>query len=228
MIDDEYESGGKKYTIRIYPGPADGKKHPMILVVHGNFGLNPPFGAQIDRFARELAALDYVTAVPRYYVTDPAEPTDRDALPHVPTLTSAIAHVADHKGAHADPDRLGLVGYSLGAATSMTYIASNPAGTVKVLIDFFGPLNDTIKSGVARFPPTFIFHNNNNDMFVDVEDSRTLDRLLGKTIPPRLTEYTESNPRYGNHPFVEDGTADKDSREKATAEIKKHLPPGGK
>jgi carboxymethylenebutenolidase len=225
MIEEKYTSKGKTYTIAIHPGPADGKRHPMILVVHGNYGLNPPFGAQIHRFAEDLAALGYVTAVPRYYVTDPLEPIDSDALPHEATLTDAIAHVAKRKD--ADVNRLGLVGYSLGAATSMTYIASNPTGTVKVLIDFFGPLNAKIRAGIARFPPTFIFHND-DDKIVDVENSRELDRLLGTTTPPRLMEHKESNPRYRNHPFVKDGKADKESREKATAEILKHLPPGGK
>ena len=121
-----------------------------------------PFGPQIHRFAKDLAALGYVTAVPRYYVKDPAEPTDSDAVPHVPTLTDAIAHVAKRKD--VDPDRLSLVGYSLGAATSMTYIASNPAGKVKVLIDFFGP----------NAPMSFW------NLFYD--DSRSI-RLLGKTVP---------------------------------------------
>jgi hypothetical protein len=53
MADETYKSGTDTYTIKVYPGPADGKKHPMILVVHGNFGLNPPFGPQIDRFATD-------------------------------------------------------------------------------------------------------------------------------------------------------------------------------
>jgi dienelactone hydrolase len=225
MIAEKYSSKGKTYTIAIHPGPADGKRHPMILVVHGNFGLNPPFGAQIHRFAEDLAALGYVTAVPRYYEKDPLEPTDSNALPHEATLTDAIAHVANRKD--ADVKRLGLVGYSLGAATSMTYIASNPAGTVKVLIAFFGPLNNKIRANVARFPPTFMFHNT-NDGWVDVQDSRDLDGLLG-AIPHKLVEYTETNPGplLRNHPFVQDGPADKDSRAKATAEILKHLPPGG-
>lgn len=224
MVDETYKSGKNTYTITVYPGPADGKKHPMILVVHGNFGLNPPFGPQIHRFAKDLAADGYVTAVPRYYVKDPREPTDSDAVPHMPTLADAIAHVAKRKD--ADPDRLGLVGYSLGAATAMTYIASNPAGKVKVLIDFFGPLNAMIKSGVSRFPPTFMFHNK-GDQIVGIENSRQLDGLLG-SIKHELVEYTESNPMQGNHPFVQDGTADKESRKKATAAIMSHLPPGGK
>src|ERR1700709_482078 len=147
MADETYKSGTDTYTITVYPGPADGKKHPMILVVHGNFGRTPPFGPQIHRFAKDLAAEGYVTAVPRYYVKDPREPTDSNAIPHVPTLADAIAHIA--RRPDADSERLGLVAYSLGAATAMTYIASNPPGKVKVLVDFFGPLNPTIEAGVA-------------------------------------------------------------------------------
>jgi carboxymethylenebutenolidase len=225
MIDETYNSGADTYTIKVYPGPADGKKHPMILVVHGNYGLNPPFGKQIDRFAADLATEGYVTAVPRYYVTDPAKPTDTDAIPHVATLTDAIAHVA--KRPDADPERLGLVGYSLGAATAMTYIATNPPGKVKVLVDFFGPLNPTIEAGIAKFPPTFIRHNA-QDLVVEPAFSRTLDGLLG-AIEHDFFEYTkESNLPYRHHPFVENGEADKDSREKAKDWILKHLKPGGK
>src|SRR5688572_8131865 len=58
-----FTSAGKTYNITVYPGPADGKKHPMVLVLHGNAGLNPPFGAQIQDFARTLAGKGYVTAV---------------------------------------------------------------------------------------------------------------------------------------------------------------------
>jgi dienelactone hydrolase len=224
MADETYKSGTDTYTIKVYPGPADGKKHPMILVVHGNFGLNPPFGPQIHRFAKDLAAEGYVTAVPRYYVKDPLEPIDTNAIPHVPTLADAIAHIA--KRPDADSERLGLVGYSLGAATAMTYIASNPPGKVKVLVDFFGPLNPTIEARVARFPPTFIRHNT-KDMVVDVAFSRKLDGLLG-SIKHDFFAYTEDNLPQGHHPFIQDGPADKDSREKAKDWIVSHLKPGGK
>jgi dienelactone hydrolase len=224
MADETYKSGTDTYTIKVYPGPADGKKHPMILVVHGNVGLKKPFGRQIHRFAEELAAKGYVTAVPRYYVTDPPEPSDRNAIPHVPTLTDAIAHVA--KRADADPERLGLVGYSLGAATAMSYIATNPPGEVKVLVDFFGPLNATIEAGVARFPPTFICHNAADDV-VPIVNSQRLDKLLG-TVEHEFLTCTDGDPEFFHHPFIEDDPQDKDSREKAQDWILKHLKPGGK
>lgn len=224
MVEETYTSGKQTYTITVYSGPADGKKHPMILVVHGNFGLNPPFGPQIHRFAKDLAAEGYVTAVPRYYVKDPVAPTDGDAIPHVPTLADAIAHIA--KRPDADPDRLGLVGYSLGAATSMSYIATNPPGKAKVLVDFYGPLNSTIEAGTARFPPTFICHNV-ADQVVSIANSERLKSLLG-AVEHDFLKCTDGDPRFGHHPFIEDDPADKDSRKQAKDWIVSHLPPAGK
>jgi Dienelactone hydrolase family len=54
----------------VYSGAPAGKRFPMILLVHGNFGLGPPYGDQIRGFAKDLAGRGYVTAVPQYYQDD--------------------------------------------------------------------------------------------------------------------------------------------------------------
>jgi len=225
MSNDTFTSAGHSYKMKIYPAPADGKKHSMILVVHGNAGLTAPFGDQIDNFAKSLAALGYVTAVPLYYDDTLPHLTDDDPRPHVPTLADAIARVAAR--ADADPDRLGLVGYSLGAATSMTYIASNAAGKVKVLVDFFGPIegNPIIAAGVGKFPPTLMLHNTRDDIVKFVPNSKALDGLLPRSVEHVLVSYSENFPTMGCHPFIPNGDADVDSRKKATDWILKHLPP---
>src|SRR3954447_26537547 len=94
MSDETFSSGGNPHKITIYPAPADGKKHPIVLVLHGNAGLNPPFASQIDGFAKSLAELGYVTAVPQYYHDNLPHLSDGDPRPHVPTLSDAIAKVA--------------------------------------------------------------------------------------------------------------------------------------
>jgi dienelactone hydrolase len=129
-----FVSGKTPYKITIYPAPSDGKKYPVILLVHGNFSLGAPYGDQIRGFAKDLAGLGYMTAVPQYYEDDKPHLDDTD--PHDQTLADAIAAVASRPG--ADPKRLGLIGFSLGAATAMTFIAVKPPRTVKVLADFFG------------------------------------------------------------------------------------------
>jgi carboxymethylenebutenolidase len=219
-----FTSAGKTYNITVYPGPADGKRYPMILVLHGNAGLNPPFGAQIQDFAKTLAGNGYVTAVPQYYPDDEPHLFDADPHPKIPTLVDAVRKIAGR--ADADAERLGLVGYSLGAAIAMTYVASN-TGEAKVLVDFFGPINSTIETGVGNFPPTIILHNK-KDLIVNFQDSSArLDELLPTSVEHLLVDYEENFQEQGHHPFRPGGHADSDSRKKATDWVIEHLPPTG-
>jgi carboxymethylenebutenolidase len=55
------------FDIDIAPAPADGKKYPVVVLVHGNFGLAAPFGRQLLDFTDEIAALGYLAALPSYY-----------------------------------------------------------------------------------------------------------------------------------------------------------------
>lgn len=223
MSGETFRSGGSAYRITVNAAPAaGGKKWPVVMFVHGNFGLGAPYGDQIRKFANDLSALGYVTAVPQYYLDD--GPHLDDTVPHVQTLTDAIAAVASR--ADADRDRLGLIGFSLGAATAMTFIASNPPGTVKALADFFGFLTPTIRSAVSTFPPTIMLHND-DDQIVSVENSRELDRLIPAAIDHRRVEYQEQWQRV-NHAFKPGDSADVLSQSEATKWLTKHLPPIGK
>lgn len=220
-----FVSGTATHKMTIYPESPYGDKRAVLVVLHGNAGLNPPFAELIHGFAKELAARDYVVAVPQYYANDAQHLTDDNPHPHVQVLSDALAKLAERKD--ADVTRLGLVGYSLGAATAMTYIASQPAGTTKVLVDFFGPVlgNAKIAGGADKFPPTIILHNQ-KDKLVLIDHTDELIRLLkAKAIEHRFVPNTEDNPQFLNHPFVEGGTADVDSRKQATEWIGKHLAP---
>ena len=223
MVSETYVSGGSAYKITVNPAPADGKKHPVILLVHGNFGLGPPYGEQIQSFARDLAGLGYLTAVPQCYLDD--EPHPKDTVPKDRTLADAIAAVAGR--ADADADQLGLIGFSLGATTAMTFVATNPPGTVKVLADFFGFLTPAIRGGVSRFPPTIIVHNK-HDEIVPVENSQELNRLLPAATDHHLIPPYDETSEIGNHAFKPGGAADVDSRSQVTRWFTTHLRPVGK
>jgi carboxymethylenebutenolidase len=220
MSDKTFMSGGKTYNITVYPGLDSTKTYPILLLVHGNGAFRPPFGKQIKDFAESLAKLGYVTAVPGYYAKDIPPELDTEPAPHVPTLAAAVAMVGARKD--ADPVRLGLIGYSLGAAVAMRYIASDPPKKVKVLADFFGPVDATITGAAGKFPPTIIFHNK-HDKLVPVENSQELDKALTVDhffVPP----YTELGQPF-QHPFKPGGFADTDSQKKTTEWFIKHLPP---
>ena len=50
------------FDVEIAASPT-GKKLPLVVVVHGNFGLGAPFGGLLRSFTEELAALGFVAAL---------------------------------------------------------------------------------------------------------------------------------------------------------------------
>lgn len=217
-----FMSGGNTHKMTIYSAVSDTKKYPVILFLHGNFGLVPPFGDQIQSFAKDLATLGYVTAVPQYYTDDESHPFD--TLPKVQVITDAILAVVNHPA--VDPNRIGLVSFSLGAATAMSYISSNPQYQIKALADFFGFITQEIKDAILNFPPTIIFHNQ-NDLIVPVQSSKELDQLLPSSIAHKLVIYDEQFAGV-NHAFEPGKHADDDSRLQTVNWFNSYLPPTGK
>lgn len=220
MSADTFRSGGKDYEITIYPAPNDGMKYPVIIFFHGNWGLAAPFGRQIQGFAEDVAAKGYLTAVPKYYTDDEPHPGDQATKEAI--LADAVAHVGER--ADADVGRLGLVGFSLGATSAMTYIAQEDAGTVDVLVDFYGFLTPTIEGSLDRFPPTVIFHNERDWVVPFQESSKRLDRRLPSNVPHRLWTYVENCPP-AHHAFRHGGPADVDSRRQATEWLLRYMEP---
>ena len=64
------------------------------------------------------------------------------------------------------------------------------------------------------------------DDVVPIVNSDRLDTLLG-AIEHDLLRSTDGDPRFGHHPFIENGL-DKAPRKKAKSWVLSHLPPGGK
>lgn len=191
--------------------------------MHGNFGLGFPYGEQIQSFARDLAGLGYVTAVPYYYLDGRPHPSD--TAPKDRALTDAVAAVS--RPADVNADQLGLIGFSLGATTAMTFAATSPPGTVAVLADFFGFLTPVIRGGVHRFPPTIILHNK-NDQIVPVGNSQELEGLLPAGTDHEFVSPYDERTEIGNHAFKPGGAADVDSRSRVTRWFTTHLQPVGK
>jgi dienelactone hydrolase len=228
---EKFKSGGGEYNITIDPGPADGKRYPAIILLHGNGAFRAPFGDQIRGFAQELAKLNYVTAVPGYYADDvPPQQLDQDPAPHVATLRDAVAHVVKRKD--VDPARVAVVGYSLGAAVTMAYIASGPVVKVNAFADFFGPadLVPGLAAAAAKFPPTVIFHNE-EDGLVPIGNSERFDALL--TAHGVEHVYAPHKPVKGepatilNHPFAPGSDLDKKTRKQTADWFTGHMPATG-
>ena len=163
-----------RFPLNIASPPADGKRRPAVVILHGNFGLSKDYAGRLIRFRDRLASSGYLAAVPRYYPDDLAHPDDRDPEPHVATVAAAIEEIAACPG--ADPDRMALVGYSLGGGIAMSYLIDHAPERMKAFVDFFGYYKQGRIPEGARLPPTAIFHDR-SDGFVPFRLSLDLIRI---------------------------------------------------
>lgn len=231
LIKESYTTPSREtFDVEIAPAPTGGKKYPVVVLIHGNLGLAPPFGTQLRDFTEEIAGLGYLAALPSYLPGGRGSLMETNIAAHVPAVSAAIEHV--RKRSDADPDRLALVGFSLGGGIAMSYITTSPAGSVKVFADFYGYVEPLLGAGVANFPPTIIFHNENDAQFVPpARNSVPLAKALDDARPIIAYEYYEYDehwPEGFNHAFKPGGKADSESRSLTKSWLNTHMPPVGK
>jgi len=216
----------KSFDIEIAAAPP-GKKLPLVVVIHGNFGLVGPFGQQLRDFTEQLAALGFVAALPSYYDKGGAQPEDTDISDKVPLIEAAIKHLS--KRTDVDGTRVGLVGFSLGGGIALSYINLMPPKTTRAFVDFYGYVAPVLGSGVEKCPPTLVFHNENDPMVDPAAHSeRLLDALskAGIDHEPAGPPYHWYNERWIlglNHAFQPGNTADVESRRKAGEWLVKYV-----
>ena len=101
------------------------------------------------------------------------------------TLWDAISHV--EKQACVDPNRIGLLGFSLGAYLSLSDATIDKR--IKAVVDFFGGLPKEMKLFMRRLCPVLILHGE-ADPTVPVEEAYHLQQVLEKKgIPYEMRIY---------------------------------------
>jgi len=225
MINEKYKVDSvTEYDIEIVPAPADGKKHPVVVLVHGNLGLQGKFGKQLRDFTEQIGAMGYVAALPSYYPGGVGDIHDTDVAKHSPALVAAIKHLAGRKD--AEITRLALVGFSLGGGVATDYINSNPAGTVKVFADFYGFVGALVAGGVANFPPTITFSNNQDPVVPPSINTSLLIQALQKAKIDCEPHWYDDNWEVGfGHAFEPGKHADNESRDLTKKWLRKYMPP---
>lgn len=205
-------------------------KLPLVVIVHGNFGVAPPFGRQLRNFTEEIASLGFVAALPVYYPGGAGNPFDSDIFGKVSILSAAIKHLS--RRPDVDPARVGLVGFSLGGGISMAYINSASPGSVRAFVDFYGfvgPLLGGAGGGASGLPPTIVFHNVNDRVVTPSENSEplikalSLARVVHEPEGPPFDWYNESWGIGLNHAFRPGGHADVESRKRAGKWLLKYV-----
>lgn len=185
-----FQAGGKNIRIDVHGAGASAPGAPLkpaILLIHGSGG---NIGFWLDRLTPHLAAAGVALFAPHYFErtgtirADLATITDGIHVPQwLDTIAAAREAVAARPG--IDPNRIALIGISLGAFLSMAYAAINSASTdpaahkaIRCIVELSGGLTEPYASqATPQLPPTLILHGA-DDNIVPVSSAHELDALL--------------------------------------------------
>jgi carboxymethylenebutenolidase len=131
-----------------------------------------------------LASQGFAVYILHYFDRTGTSFADKDTIfRHFPiwvkTLWDAISHV--EKQPHVDPERIGLLGFSLGAYLSLSDAAVDKR--VRAVVEFFGGLPKEMRFFMRRFCPVLILHGD-ADTTVPVEEAYHLQKVLEKKNMP--------------------------------------------
>jgi carboxymethylenebutenolidase len=200
-----FESNGRSVPVEVFAPRAPGK-HPVIVFAHGADGLQGAiFQAYYRRYARELAARGLLVVFPHYMDSTRTKgginaEMVRNFRTWMQTLGDATTYATGLP--NADPDRLGLMGISLGASLVMCQGPQDPR--VKAIVEMSGALPPKVQPGDKRLAPLLILHGA-RDPLVNVQEAYKVANLLkakGQTYEMKV--YPEQG-----HGFV--GAAHEDS-----------------
>ncbi|MGO4670730.1 dienelactone hydrolase family protein [Bosea sp. 2RAB26] len=156
-------------------GPTTGSK-PAIVLLHGSDGLTN--GGRYEFAAQAIAAAGYAVFLPRYFeATGDRRARYGEIQAKFPVWRQAIASALGgeiERAIGVAPGRIGVVGFSLGAALALALAAKTPR--INAVVDFFGFAPPGLE-GARRLPPTLILHGD-ADRVVPVSNAVSIERTL--------------------------------------------------
>jgi carboxymethylenebutenolidase len=182
----EYTGSEGEMPAHLYR-PAGSGRHPGVLVLHTVAGP----GQNVEAFARDLAAAGFVAMTPDLFSLHEFGPDGRTDHPLVlGDLAGAFRHLARHPA--ADPERLGVVGFSFGGRLAVILAAAEPARVRAVVVyyaiashrDLGRPLSGRAATArplgerVGAIAAPVLIHHGDADRNVPVEQARLLHRSL--------------------------------------------------
>ena len=214
-----FDSGGQSIAYDAFVPDAghggNGRRFPALIGLHGSAGGH----ATMSDPAEMLAAQGFAVYVLHYFDrTGTTGVADKQtAIRNFPawgkTVWDAISHVARQQ--EVDCDRIGLLGFSLGAYLALSVSAVD--SRVKAVVEFFGGMPKEMKFFMRRLCPTLILHGG-ADLTVPVAEAYDLQQLLEKrNTPYEMQIYPEAG-----HGFTDEIW--RDARRRTLAFLQKYLP----
>jgi carboxymethylenebutenolidase len=209
-----FDSGGRSVSYDAFVPEQNGQRFPAIIGLHGSGGGH----ATMADPAAQLAAQGFAVYVLHYFDRTGTIPVvdKQTAIRHFPvwgkTVWDAVTHV-EHQTA-VDSNRIGLLGFSLGAYLALSVAAVDQR--VKAVVDFFGGFPKEMKLFMRRLCPTLILHGD-ADATVPVAEAYYLQEILEKkAIPYEMRIYGGAG-----HGFS--GEIWQDARRRTLAFLRRHL-----
>jgi carboxymethylenebutenolidase len=208
-----FNSGGKPIRLDCYYPSGNGQRFPAVIALYGSGGGH----AGMSEPAGMLASQGFAVFVLHYFDRTGTSFADKETIfRHFPvgvkTLWDAISEVERQPQVY--PERIALMGFSLGAYLSLSDAAID--NRVKAVVEFFGGLPKEMKLFMRRLCPVLILHGE-LDSTVPVEEAYHLQKVLEKKgIPYEMKIYSEAG-----HGFT--GDTWKDAGLRTLAFLKKYL-----
>jgi dienelactone hydrolase len=213
-----FESGDKDIRLDCFLPDAKEQRYPAVIGLHGSGGGHVSMAGP----ASLLAGQGFAVYVLHYF--DRTGTNEIDGLQtifrHFPvwmkTLWDAVSFVG--RQPQVDPERIGLLGFSLGAYLALS--ASAIDSRIQAVVEFFGGMPKEMKLFTRRLCPVLILHGE-EDKTVPVEEAYHLQRILEKK---QIAYEMQIYPGVG-HGFS--GEIWRDAGSRALAFLQKHLVAAG-
>lgn len=210
-----FKSAGRSIAVDVFGTRTETEHRPAVIVLHGADGLNGH--TEYRSAAKGLAAAGFQVFLVHYLDrTGERRASFATVFQNFPvwmdTVRDALAFAASRPD--VDPDRIGVLGISLGAALALAVASRQPG--IAALVDYFGPYPQGAVQRGAKLPPTLILHGG-ADPIVPVANAHAIEALLREQ---NAVVETRIYPGQG-HGFR--GVAERDATERALAFLRRHL-----
>ena len=182
-----FTSNGKSIRIDHYP-PNHAGSSPAVILIHGSggplHGLDP-FASQAAIFGVHVFVLHYFERTGHDWVS-PSQ-IEPHFLAWLETLKDAVSFVAGQPG--VDANRIGLLGFSLGAYLSLALATQD--SRIAAVAELFGGLPEQFSKDAGNLPPILILHGA-QDTTVLIDRAYELERILQQhKVPYQIKIYPD-------------------------------------
>jgi carboxymethylenebutenolidase len=244
-----FPSGGKEIAAE-YFAPPDGGRHPVLVTLHAVDGVQGPLAALYHDAARACAGRGYVVLLVHYFDRTGAGKKDvegyrdlfvnhfrrkehtAEQLNRIKELSGQWTAVVRDAVAYArtlgnvDGERVGLVGFSLGATVALAAAAEHGLKAA-ALVEMFGTLPRELRAGLKQLPPTLVIHGE-EDTVIPVDEAYCLVGLLtARRLPCEAEVYRGVGHMFSPEGQDVQGAALLVAKLRAMTFLDKHLKPRG-